>query len=57
MAEPNIPEMKPNKKLLKAVEVDNKAIKKASTFREEWPTYKDHKATSSDKKVGKLNKG
>jgi len=48
---------KPDKKLLKKVEADNKAIKKASTFREEWPTHKDSKAISSDKKVKKLNKG
>ena len=57
MAELNIPEMKPDKKLLKKVDALNKAIKKASTFKEEWPTYKDHKAKSSDKKVKKLNKG
>ena len=35
----------------------DKAIKKATTFREEWPTHKDHKAKSSDKAVKKLNKG
>jgi len=57
MAEPNIPTMEPDKKLLKKVVADNKAIKKATTFREEWPTHKDHKATSSDKAVKKLNKG
>ena len=57
MAEPNIPAMEPDKKLLKKVVADNKAIKNATTFREEWPTHKDHKATSSDKKVKKLNKG
>ena len=56
MAEPNIPAMKPDDKLLKKVVADNKAIKKASVFREEAPIAKDHKATSSDKKVKKLNK-
>ena len=49
--------IKPDKKLLKAVKADNQALKKASTYREEAPTYKDHKAISSDKRVKKLNKG
>ena len=48
--------MEPDKKLLKKVVADNKAIKKATTFREEAPTYADHKATSSNKRVEELNK-
>jgi hypothetical protein len=47
---------KPDKKLLKQVEADNKAIKAKSIYKEEAPVAKDHKATSSDKKVKKLNK-
>ena len=49
--------MEPDEKLLEKVAADNKAIKAKSIYREESPTYKDHKATSSDKKVKKLNKG
>ena len=58
MAEaPNIKQMKPDKKLLKLVQAANKVLKDASTYPEVAPTYKDHKATSSDKRVEKLNKG
>ena len=49
--------MEPDEKLLEKVVADNKALKKATTFKEEAPTFKDHKAKSSDKKVKKLNKG
>ena len=49
--------IKPDKKLLKQVVADNKALKKATIYREEAPTFKDHKAKSSDKAVKKLNKG
>ena len=56
MAEPNIPKMKPNEKLLKKVDALNKAIKEKVEFREEAPTYADHKAVSSDKRVKKLIK-
>lgn len=56
MAEPDIPAMKPNKKLLKQVDADNKKLKDATTFKEIAPTYKDHTATSSDERVKKLNK-
>jgi hypothetical protein len=56
MAEPNIPKMKPDEKLLKQVDADNKKLKDATMFKEEAPTYKDHKATSSNKRVKKLNK-
>jgi hypothetical protein len=49
--------MKPDEKLLKKVLSDNKALKKASRYREEAPSFKDHKAKSSDKAVKKLNKG
>ena len=56
MAEPNIPKMKPDEKLLKTVNALNKAIKEKVEFREEAPTYADHKAVSSDKRVKKLNK-
>jgi hypothetical protein len=56
MAEPNIPAMKPNEKLLNTVNALNKAILEKVEFREEAPIAKDHKATSSNKKVKKLNK-
>ena len=56
MAEPNIPAMKPNEKLLNTVNALNKAILEKVEFREEAPTYADHTATSSDKRVEKLNK-
>jgi hypothetical protein len=48
--------MEPDKELLKKVEAANKALKEATTLKEEVPTFKDHKATSSDKRVKKLNK-
>jgi hypothetical protein len=56
MAEPDIPKMKPDKDLLKKVDADNKKLKDATTFKEIASTYKDHKATSSDARVKKLNK-
>ena len=56
MAEPNIPAMKPDKKLLKQVVADNKAIKVKSIYREEAPTHKDSSATSSDDRIKELNK-
>ena len=49
--------IKPDKKMLKKIVADNKAIKAKSIYREEAPTHKDHKAVSSDKRVAKLNKG
>ena len=52
MAEPNIPAMKPDKKLLKKVEAANAAILSKVTFREEAEVFEERKATSSDKRVG-----
>lgn len=54
MAEPNIPKMKPDKNLLKKVDADNKALKEKTTLKEEAPTFKDHKATSSNERVAEL---
>ena len=48
--------MEPDKKLLKKVEAEQKAIKKASVFKEEATVAKDHKAISSDEKIKELNK-
>ena len=48
--------MEPDKKLLKQVVAVNKKIIKASTFKEEAPTFKDHKAISSDDRIKELNK-
>jgi hypothetical protein len=48
--------MEPDKKLLKKVEAEQKAIKKASVFKEEALIAKEHKATSSDEKIKELNK-
>jgi len=47
--------IKPDKKLLKKVLSDNKALKKASIYREEAPTYKDHKASPSAPIIEELN--
>jgi hypothetical protein len=46
--------MEPDKKLLKKVEADQKAIKAKSRYREEAPTYKDKSATSSAEKLQSL---
>ena len=48
--------IKPDKKLLKKVLADNKALKKASIYNEEAPTYKDHKASPSAPIIEELNK-
>ena len=56
MAEPNIPEVKPDEKLLKKVVADNKAIKEKVKFREEAPKFENHSAVSSDERVKALNK-
>ncbi len=48
--------MEPDKKLLKKVEAEQKAIKEASVFNEEGRIAKDNTAISSDERVKKLNK-
>ena len=57
MAEPNIPKMKPDEKLLKRVGADNAAVLAKTNLNEEPPTYADQKAVSSDPKVNELNNG
>jgi hypothetical protein len=47
--------MEPDKKMLKKVEVEQKAIKAKSIFREEAPTHKDKSATSSAEKLQSLS--
>jgi hypothetical protein len=56
MAKPDIPAMEPNKKLLKATSSQNEKLLKASKYKLEATTHKDHKATSSDERVEELNK-
>tara|TARA_B100000953_G_scaffold266631_1_gene234887 strand:+ start:708 stop:869 length:162 start_codon:yes stop_codon:yes gene_type:complete len=46
--------MEPDKKLLKKVEVEQKAIKAKSIYREEAPNHKDRSATSSEEKLKAL---
>ena len=50
-------EHKPDESLLKAARVQNEKLAKDTKYRKEAPTFKDHKAKSSDKAVKKLNKG
>ncbi|MED5339386.1 MAG: hypothetical protein VYE43_02970 [Pseudomonadota bacterium] len=46
--------MEPDKKLLKKVAAEQKAIKAKSIYREEAPTHKDQSATSSAEKLKAL---
>ena len=48
--------MEPDKKLLKKVEAEQAAIKKASKYNEEAKIHPDRSATSSDDQIKKLNK-
>ena len=48
--------IKPDEKLLKKVLSDNKALKKASIYREEALTHKDHKASPSAPIIEELTK-
>jgi|SaaInl8_100m_RNA_FD_contig_21_1095702_length_217_multi_5_in_0_out_0_1 hypothetical protein len=49
--------IKPDKKMLKAVKAQNKALKEASPYKEEALIFEDRTAVSSNDIIAALNKG